>query len=85
MACCALDLVSDIISFYNMLVANVPRPTVQFKLVHSKTRNSPASITLTTSQPPQSARMWYVLIELCFVFSCLILLPQVRDDRSRAS
>jgi PhoPQ-activated pathogenicity-related protein len=110
MACCALDLVSDIISvrkkrgrtllvlifffffffckFYHMLVANVPRPTVQFSLVHSG-KSGPASISVTTSQPPQSATMWYVengcwfTFVFVFVFSSLmwpgLLLPVLQD------
>ncbi len=40
-----------------MLVANVTRPSVKFQLVHSGS-NAPASITLTTSQRPESATMW---------------------------
>ncbi len=47
MACCALDLVADIISFYQMLVNNVPRPTLDFQLTQAGASGQ-ASITVNT-------------------------------------
>jgi hypothetical protein len=59
MACCALDVVADIISFYHLLVRNIPRPSLDFSLTHAGT-NGLASITVNTPQNVhvQSVNMW---------------------------
>ncbi len=47
MICCALDLVADIITFYHLLVRNIPRPALDFALVHAGPTGT-ASITVNT-------------------------------------
>ena len=58
MACCALDLVSDIMAFYQLLVHKVERPKLSWTLDHAGVDGT-ARITVNSSIVPASAKMWW--------------------------
>merc|ERR1711991_463922 len=58
MATALLDIVSDIIGFYKIFTRKVPRPTVEWALVHANSDGT-AKITVNASQTPATANMWW--------------------------
>lgn len=60
MACCAMDVVSDIITFYYMHSRNLPRPQVNWNIQHSTDpRHGVSSITVNSTVKPDGATMWW--------------------------
>jgi PhoPQ-activated pathogenicity-related protein len=77
----SFDIVSDIMAFYKLFVHNIPRPTVDWTLVHAGASGA-ASITVNTSMVPKTAKMWWAdtvastglrdfRLVTCFDISCL--------------
>ncbi len=63
MACCILDVVQDITTFYYMIARNIARPVVSWQLQHETSRKGSASITVSSDIAPTKANMWWAVTE----------------------
>jgi PhoPQ-activated pathogenicity-related protein len=59
MACCILDVTSDILAFLHLITHNIPRPVMNFSMVYQQTPDAPASIQVSTSVKPATVKMWW--------------------------
>ena len=58
MACCALDIISDIVAFYNLLVNNVTRPELSWTLDYAG-KDEVARISVNSSIVAHTAKVWW--------------------------